>query len=916
MAFQFFRKHQKLILYTAGIFALVSFSITGAIFAFFDPSSASMFKPARMTLPGGRVVEVTWEDHNVGQAMINAASQPSIVLPYIATGSDNEGLRDRYAALRRLAIEFGIDASDDEVDRAITQALKMFKKNPAIQTPTQLARALQYRSLAAYRTVLREAMRIGTFLRVQVMAADVLDPALAQSVLDDEEMMTLRVASLDKKKIDDRLKENGVSDADLEQWVKDLDEAEQLRYRTPTNRVSLRAIGVRYEEFDPAEWAEELSGLEFDDEKLRQEYEFRKETYFRREVPQLPTPGNEEAAANEGAAGNKEEAGGEGKAGGEENQAAKLPQGSSKGSGGDGSTPQQAGETPPAGAANVAGEQPPAGAANVAGEQPPAGAANVAGEQPPAGAANAAGEQPPAGVANVAGEQPPAGAANAAGETPQSGGAEAGKPTVEAPAQAAPPAPYRPFEEVKDELARMLRAEAALDALRNGVIQDRLAEHMHGQIEARNTVSRELSAARKVLTEAEAAVEGDAGDEEKTAAVEAAQAEVEAKEAAHEAAEEALNVRRTAFDFVGQLSELIKDRKGVKLPTSIETPTDNDGLKDLGGLGTWDNTWSATSMSADGDISTQIQKTNVGCFHFQVPEVVERPLKPLEDIKEEAQGAYFSEQADEIAEASSEKFKAALLELAKAKIPDEIGTIEQDAAEELDKEFTEWEAQVSADLADAKSKLAERAGAERSMVYRTWDARRAELQEQLDKQGEWREEKQKESKEAVEEAIEEAARKVYKDVLEAALVETEFVVETLASCSVNVSTQPRFDDRYADNVKFLFKDPQASVIIKELQPGDATDILDDKTGRALYLAVCEARDQAVLGDLSRRQILKARAAFQRERMQQTLQQSFTLDALKARWKYESATALDEDPVAKPTTPESAPSDPKEAEANK
>ena len=80
------------------------------------------------------------------------------------------------------------------------------------------------------------------------------------------------------------------------------------------------------------------------------------------------------------------------------------------------------------------------------------------------------------------------------------------------------------------------------------------------------------------------------------------------------------------------------------------------------------------------------------------------------------------------------------------------------------------------------------------------------------------------------------AKKVYKDVLEAAVADTGFVLRELGPMSVKLSAKPRFRYRYPEDVRFLFSNQQ----VKDLEVGEATDVLDDPTGRALYLAVCEA----------------------------------------------------------------------------
>lgn len=842
-AFEFFRKYQKPVLFTAGIFALITFSITGAVTGFFTAGPASFYRAPRLTLPDGRDVEVTFDDWNVGFALMQAARQPVPVLPDLATDQEREGLRERYAALRRLAIEFGIEASDAEVDRAIAQALKMYAESPFaehLKTPTQLATSFGYTSLAQYRSVLYEAMRVGTFLRLQLLGIDISDATVAEQVLSGQEMLTLKVAAVDKKQLAEQLKAQGIADEELNKWLHALPEAEQVRYQDE-NHVALHAVGLRYDEFDPSQFAAELKGKELSDEQLKQEYGQRKERCFRKPDPPAPPPAapqDQEEGKEAGKEAGKEEGQETGKAGG------------------DGKN----------GAAAVA----PAAAATAA---PPA-------PGDPTAAPDPAKQDPDA---------KPQGAAPPAPETGTPQAAES---------------QYRTFEEVKEELRRMLQAEAALDALRNGAAQDRIAEHMREAIAARDDATLATAEARQAAAKAQAEADAAPQDAEKAQAAAAATAALAAVEQEQKTAEAALDARRQAFDFAAVMSELLAKRSGAR-DHSIVAPVGRTGLRELGELGTWDDPWVATSMTADGDISTQVQKTKVACFHFQVPKIVLRPLKPFTEIAEAARADYFAKQADEQAVAAKKKFEDKLLELAKAQLQDEVAKIEKEHAELLDRRLLEWEQGLQAQLAEAEEQLA-RVPA-RSEGHRQWDVKRREVQDQLAAKDAKRGEMEKAIAGEREQAVTAAARKAYKDVLDAAVVDSGFEIRTLGPYSTKLSSQPRFRDRYGEDVRFLFGDPTASAAVLALKVGEATELFDDQTGRALYLAVAVNREPATLAAVARRELLQAREQVTQERLAKALQQSFTVDALKARYNYQtSVEGEDQAPSAVPGAPPDSP----------
>src|SRR5687767_12918874 len=111
MAFEFFRKYQKAILYTAGFFALITFSITGALMSFFDNLFVGTQPSARLVLPDERTVSVTQEDSEIGSLLARGQYGYVPVLPPFLSDDDRQHASEILAALRRLAVESGIEYS-------------------------------------------------------------------------------------------------------------------------------------------------------------------------------------------------------------------------------------------------------------------------------------------------------------------------------------------------------------------------------------------------------------------------------------------------------------------------------------------------------------------------------------------------------------------------------------------------------------------------------------------------------------------------------------------------------------------------------------------------------------------------------------------------------------------------------------
>lgn len=289
-SFEFFRRNQKFILYTAGIFALLTFSISGAMMSFFGELTGQTFKGGSLRLGDGRKAYVTLEDHRIAQGIVNAPIVPPLI-PAVGLEKTTDGDRiEILAALRRLAIEYGIDGSSKEVDVAVRQVVDVWPKQEGQRavTPADMA-AISRLSGDQYELLMRESMRISTFLRMFAFAADTSDAQLAEKVAREISLVTVRVATLDKKLIEENLKQTEVSDEELQKWLSELSDAEKAPYQD-TNRVAVKAVGVKLAEFDAGVFAEELKDKTFDDAAIEARYNLDRELFYRKEVKEGEDP--------------------------------------------------------------------------------------------------------------------------------------------------------------------------------------------------------------------------------------------------------------------------------------------------------------------------------------------------------------------------------------------------------------------------------------------------------------------------------------------------------------------------------------------------------------------------------------------------------------------------------------------------
>lgn len=282
----FFRRHQKKILYSAGLFTLLTFSITGPVIAWVgDVFQARVPRPTIVV--NGQRVELERSDYDYGTLLANNLGMaiPYGVLPPIGAGEGARSeLGDNLAVLRRAAIAEGIEPSSIEIDRAI----EMLRDQVKAESPSKLASNMSFPSLAAYRDLMAEAMRIGTLVRLQSLAVDSTEARVLHQLKSDREKMTLRTATLDEKKLEESLKAAApITDEDLQKWLDGKSEPEKERigiYDLPRVELRIGAILLAPDQFDPEQWKDEfLKDFTVVDDQLQGYYEQEKDNLFKLE---------------------------------------------------------------------------------------------------------------------------------------------------------------------------------------------------------------------------------------------------------------------------------------------------------------------------------------------------------------------------------------------------------------------------------------------------------------------------------------------------------------------------------------------------------------------------------------------------------------------------------------------------------
>ncbi len=283
-----FEKYKRWIYLGLTLFALVTFSITGAIYAFFGqvgkPAPGSILLPA-----SNKRVHLTESDLYYGQLLSRLQSYslsgrfgfPALIFNGMSM-EDNKEPKFSYAILRRVAIEGGLDVSDDDIRLYKERVFKDAKI-----TPFQLAVQLRLGNESTLDEVIREAIRISVYVRSEILAAvDLGDAALGQYVKKERKLITLSHVDFEAGPKQKEWEKKPPKDEVLLAWVKKMDSAKQLSLGfVDDTQVRFDGLALDYAKGDPAEWKEELKDFTAPaEEDLRARYnQDRDQLYVREE---------------------------------------------------------------------------------------------------------------------------------------------------------------------------------------------------------------------------------------------------------------------------------------------------------------------------------------------------------------------------------------------------------------------------------------------------------------------------------------------------------------------------------------------------------------------------------------------------------------------------------------------------------
>ncbi|MCB9871872.1 MAG: hypothetical protein H6837_18610 [Planctomycetes bacterium] len=289
-AFGFFHKYQKQIIYTAGIFTLLTFSITGAITGAFERWFGRDLPRPTMNVPGLGKFTITQDDMDAAQGIARVrASSLRFFFPPFGVGESEHQYVEQLAGLRALALHSGIDASGQDVDKIVNAAVQTF---PTVDNIKQLALSARYADVTRFREHMREALRVGTFVRLSALGVEQSDEEIVQEILDENERVTFQAMFIDSAGYKDGLKK-GLTKEVLLKYLEGLEDGKAERFRKPANRTAIKVALLDPTKFDdkPYRGKELDKDLAIGDQEIRARYVRDRDAFYK-----LPEPKKDEKA--------------------------------------------------------------------------------------------------------------------------------------------------------------------------------------------------------------------------------------------------------------------------------------------------------------------------------------------------------------------------------------------------------------------------------------------------------------------------------------------------------------------------------------------------------------------------------------------------------------------------------------------
>ena len=839
-------KTKRYLIIGVAIFCLLVFSISPAVMGFFQQIFISD-RLGSIQMPDGQKVAIQIEDSSLAQRLARLELTGGAELAPFAWLSTSTaiGQRDRVEAfmvLRRAAVTAGVDVSDSDVDKAIEVGTNiLYEANPTLKERgfrvLDLLNRSGVSSMAELKLLIREALRISSFVYLEVMGGlEAGDAALSEYVRENRETLLLSYVQWAAKPLAETYKKSPPSDADLLAWVAKQEDSNLKAPLVDDVHVAWDMVYGSYEDLDPkamTEWTTDMPPV--GDAEIEQYYDQNKAILYMKEVKAPEPKDGDKKPADEKPADEKS---------GDKKPADKKPadkKPADKESGNKESESKNAPEE----------TQDPAKKDDEHGGllQTDTSASKGASDQ--TGAATPDSTKP--GDAKP-GDAKPGDAKAGDADAGKAEGQKDAPPPVQVPTPQGPE--FIPLEEVKDQIRRRLEVQQVLSGIRKKA-QDAYTASITKKDEEKKDEGKK--------------------DEDKGKNEDGGKKDQDKEE------QSGPKKQDKPFSLKTWLSEQFEDGKLPKglLYVSHPKAARPESFREGHPYGVWEGSYELRKTAGIGQISSDVQMAKNGGFFFQITDRQEDVVRPIDEIRTEAQEIHAKQKALEEMKAKAEAFRKLVRTKAEGLLADQVAKMRKETQDKIDKDMADWRTKLETSIADTEKEIQEG-----NLPARSVERRKASI-------ATWKEELSKvdEKKAAVtkteEDQLEEDLKKLLKpkmaEAFDLALKESGDKVAKLGPYPKDINLMARFNALDAGPEKFL----QSDVAIQDAKEGWVSEVMEDAPEQTYYVVRVDERKDGDMNLVTRRAMASSRQAFTQERFDSILMHAYSPKALKARFKYKS-----------------------------
>ncbi len=454
---------------------------------------------------------------------------------------------------------------------------------------------------------------------------------------------------------------------------------------------------------------------------------------------------------------------------------------------------------------------------------------------------------------------------------------------------------YIPLEQVKDQIRRRLEVQQLLEAIRRKALDAYTAS-----LAAKREKEEEKAAKEKAAKEGKEGKEGKAGK----------------KETVGPAKKFEEFVLKTWLADQFEAGKLPKGLLFVSIPKAARPESFREGSP----YGVWEATNKLREVFGKGELGTDVQMAQNGAFFFQLTDRIEDVVRPIEEIRTEAQEIHAKQKAVDEMKEKAEAFRKLVRTQAEGLLAEEVAKMRKACREKIDGDFDAWKKKLESMIADTEKEIAAgglpaRSIARRKTNIQAWN-------DELSKADDKKAEIKKTEEDLLEIELKKKLKPKMAEAFGLALKEQGIEVQQLGPFTKDASQTARFSLLEDGAEKFL----EADTTLLAAKEGWVSDVMEEAVEQTYYVVRLDERKEGGMDLVTRRSMAERRIRFSTERFDSILKNAYSPEAVIARFKYKSTETgavgtssdrKDEDPKkagSKKADPKNA--DPKKADPKK